>query len=268
MTCRLSTLSTVAMLVSFAAPASGAVTMSVLTAGGSGTSVTVAPGGTFSVDISLNIQDVLVVSAQTQLAAGAPNVLDVTGGAYNATEWDAAWGLPIDPMGLDPVGSGTIGSLPAGDYIGPTAVTVLATIHLTVDPAAPAGTYTLNLINAGVGDDTFTDIDAIVGPDFIVTVSGSAPPGGGGTMPPDDGGTTPPDDGGTQPPDDQGTEPPNDGGTDPPDDGDTSGTGDGGTPPDDNNTTMPTVTRCGAGMVETLSLSLTALLVRPRRRSR
>lgn len=261
-------LSTISLLAGFVAPASGAVTMSVLTAGGSGASVTVAPGGVFSVDIRLDIQDVVVVAAQAQLVAGAPNVLDITGGSYNAADWDASWGLPIDPMGLDPVGSGTIGSLPAGDHIGPTAVTVLATIHLSVDPAAAAGTYTLNLINASVGDDTFTDIDAIVGPDFIVTVSGSAPPGGGGTTPPDDGGIAPPDDGGTEPPDDQGTEPPNDDGTDPPDDGDTSSTGDGGTTPNGGNATIPTVTRCGAGMIETLSLSLTALLARPRRRFR
>ncbi len=257
---RLQGLSVVLLLAGLHSPAPGAVTMSLVTAGGSTPSVTVAPGGTFSVDIRLDIQDTLVVAAQAQFAAGTANVLDISGGTYTAAEWDASWGLSIDSMGLDPVGPAPIGSLPVADYIGPATVTVLATVHLTVDPAAPAGTYTLNLINASVGDDTFTDIDAILGPNFIVTVSGSAPPDGGGTTPPDDGGTTPPNDGGTDPPDDGGSEPPDDSGTTDP--------GDDGTSPPDDNTTIPVVGRCGAGMVESLALSLTALILLPSRRSR
>lgn len=249
---RLAGWSAAVLLLTWTAAASGGVTMSVVTAGGSGTSVTIAPGGTFSVDMRLDIQDIVVTAAQAQLAAGTANVLDITSGTYNTTDWSASLGLPINPMGLDPVGPDPIGSLPIGDSIGPTIVTVLATVHLTVDAAAPAGTYTLNVTAIAVGDDTYTDVDANAGPDFIITVSSSSTPGDGGTTPPDDGGTEPPDDGGTEPPDDGGT----------------AGPGDDQTPPDDGNTAIPVVARCGAGMVESLALSLTALLLLPRRRCR
>jgi hypothetical protein len=240
--------------------AAGGVTMSVVTAGGSDTSATVAPGGSFSVDLRLDIQDVAIVAAQCRLVAGTANVVDVTGGSYNGTDWDTGlMALDIEPGGLDPLGQGFIGSGPLTGSIGPAIETVLATINLTVDPAAPAGSYTLNATEIVAGDTLFVDIGGVAGPDFTVVVSGTAPPDDGGTTPPDDGGTTPPDDGGTTPPDDGGTDPPDDGGTTPPDDGGT-------TPPDDGSTTPVFSPRCGAGMVESLALSLTVLLAFHHRR--
>ncbi len=252
---------------SCASTAAGAITMSVVKAGGTDTSVTVAPGGSFSVDLRLNIQDVAIVAAQCRLVAGTANILDVTGGSYNGTDWDTGlMALNIEPGGLDTVSQGFVGSGPLTGTIGPGVVTVLATVDLAVDAAAPAGSYTLNVTEIIAGNTAFEDIGGVAGPDFTVVVSGGTPPGGGGTTPPDDGGTTPPDDGGTTPPDDGGTNPPDDGGTNPPDDGGT-------TPPGDDGTTQPDDTgvpgigaRCGAGMVESLALSLTVLLAFHHRR--
>ena len=251
-----------------ASTAAGALTMSVVTAGGADTSVSVAPGGSLSVDLRLDIQDVAIVAAQCRLVAGTANILDVTGGSYNGTDWDTGlMALNIEPGGLDPLGQGFVGSGPLNESIGPAVVTVLATVHLVVDAAAPTGSYTLNVTEIVAGDTSFVDIGGVPGPDFTVVVTGSTPPGGGGTTPPDDGGTTPPDDGGTTPPDDGGTTPPDDGGTNPPDDGGTTPPDDGTTPPPAGGDTTPVFSpRCGAGMVESLALSLTVLLVSHHRR--
>jgi hypothetical protein len=258
-------------------PVSAGVTVTLVTAGGTGNSVTVAPGASFSVDIRLDIVDVPIVAAQVQLLAVIPGVLDVVGGSYNATDWNPGLGaLPIDPEGLDPLGPRPIGSLPQADSIGP-GTTILATMELSVDTAAATGTYTLNATAIVAGDEAFTDISGTAGPDFNVIVSGggTTPGGGGGTTPPDDGGggTTPPDDGGggVTPPDDDGggtTPPDGGGGTTPPDDGGGTTPSDGGSNPSDNGNTPPVIAPhgCGAGIVESAALSFAALLMTQYRR--
>lgn len=238
-------------------PVSAGVTATLVTAGASDNSVTVAPGGTLSVDVRLDIEGVSIVAAQMYLIASSANIFDVVSGSYNSEEWyTGGFSLTITPMGVDPVSPRDFGSLPLEETIGP-GTTILATLNLAVDSAAATGTYTLNVTNIAVGDAQGANVPSVAGPDYNVIVSS------GGTTPPDDGGgTTPPDDGGgTTPPDDGGgTTPPDDGGgTTPPDDG-----GDGTSPPDDGGVT-PVVSRCGAGLVESLVLSSTALFMVRRR---
>jgi hypothetical protein len=260
-----------------AAPASASVTVSLVTAGGSDNSVTVAPGGSFAVDIRIDIQDISVIAAQTFLVASSPNVLSVTSGSYNATDWNTgSLALAITPMGLDPVSPRDIGALPLEDTIGPT-ITTLATINMAVNATAADGTYTLNVTGMAIGDSSGANVAAMAGPDFNVIVSsgGTTPGGGGGTTPPDDGGggTTPPDDGGggVTPPDDDGggtTLPDGGGGTTPPDDGGGTTPSDGGSNPSDNGNTPPVIAPhgCGAGIVESAALSFAALLMTQYRR--
>lgn len=264
----------VLMMLVCAVPVQAGATASVVAAGGSATSVMVPPGGIFSVDIRLDMEDVAITAAQLQLVASADNVLSVTGGSYNGTDWDTntnSLALPIDPVALGTTPATPIGSLPLNDSIGP-GTTLLATVNLLVSSSAPDGTYTLNAANIFLGDLEFNDLIGAPGPPFSVVVSsGGAPPGGGGgTIPPDDGEITPPDDGGTEPPNGDGTTPPDDGGTGPPDDGGTNPPDDGGTAPADNEGRPPVVARCSAGMVESLAVSLTGLLLMawpaPRRR--
>jgi hypothetical protein len=251
------------LMMCAASSALGGVTVSLVTAGGSDTSVTVAPGAGFSVDLRVQVSEVVITGVQLQLEASAAHVLDVTDGSYNAAAWDTGlMAVTIGPMTLD-----TVGATPL--FTAPMAVTmqnstnVFATVNLTVEAEASPGTYTLNATSIMAFDQAFADVGGTAGPGFSVIVSsgGTPPSGGGGTTPPDGGGTTPPDDGGTTPPDDGGTNPPDGGGTNPPDGGGTSQPSDGGSNPPDGGVTTPVVGRCGAGMIESLALSLTALLV-------
>jgi hypothetical protein len=160
-------------------PATAAVTVTIVTPGTLGNSVSLHAGDTFSVNIRVQVTDVAVSGVQMQLQASAANVLDVTGGTYNALIWDdGVMALPIEQTGLDTVGAGVIGTVPKAGTI-QNATSVFATVELAVDPAAQAGTYTLNATAISCFDVSFNNIGGTAGPNFSVIVGGGGGGGGG-----------------------------------------------------------------------------------------
>jgi hypothetical protein len=102
----------------------------------------VAPGGSFSVDISL-VSSEEIVSASMRLAASSSNLATIADGSYHAP-WDVASSpVPLGP--LTPISDYLYATVPT---FGPQPVSSpLATLSLVIDPNAQPGIHTLTLVD-------------------------------------------------------------------------------------------------------------------------
>ena len=144
----------VASIAIGSADISAAVTSRLVVAGGTATSVTIAAGATFAVEIRIDAPDASVVGAALRLSQTTP--IATTGGLFRIVGVDRNGSPFSDPQGgatsaailADPgslllpdnainLGNNSVGM--AG--IAPASNLLLATITLVSDAATPAGTY-------------------------------------------------------------------------------------------------------------------------------
>ena len=132
--------------------------------------VTVQPGDTFSIDITVTTTVEIFDMNDMKLLADSAGVLTVTDGSVQAP-WTERWGTPVPVGELNPQSAGFGVTLPYPDVFGP-GETALVTLDLTVNGNASPGTWTLNVI-----DGTYTACRvcpafgfADSGPDFLIEI--------------------------------------------------------------------------------------------------
>jgi uncharacterized repeat protein (TIGR01451 family) len=196
------TLGAVALGALVSTSAIGQVVTRVVTAGGSATSANVAPGGTVSIDVRIDVGTLTGCSSTpcTPGATGligtafrlvqdtppASSVLSITGRSFVGSPFnDTASGTPdatvLNPPSnlLDPDNNDNLGRTDTPLVaVPPAANTLAANLTLTVNPATPPGVYTIHPL-AGVSfatDDQFNDYDMSGAVFTINVVAALVPP--------------------------------------------------------------------------------------------
>lgn len=263
----------------------GTTTVSVTDSIGDANAASVAPGGSLVVNITASADETILV-IDGDLVAGTANILDLTALSYG-DGWDQPGGdLAYPDPYAPPYGLDTSLHLASArpDFSTVTGSITFATITILIDASTVPGTYSLRFDTVEVADENFDTVDIADGPDYQITVTGAAPPGGGGDpvdppVDPVDPGTggdggagesepSEPDGGGGET---GGGNEPNEIPTEQPGAGTDSGNSDN---PADNSEVTPTVSRpaCGAGVTQAALVGLTGLFLLQgktrRRRSR
>jgi len=171
-----------------ATSAIGAVTTRIVTAGGAGTTATIPPGGTVSIDIRLDVgalqtKGTGLIGTGFELRQAAPvatGFFSITRRSFVGSPFnDASSGTPdarvlappsnlLKPDNKDNLGRTTVGLVATP----PAANTLAATLTLTADAATPPGTYQIK-ITPGVSfatDDAFIEYDMSTGAAFTIIV--------------------------------------------------------------------------------------------------
>lgn len=130
--------------------------------------ITVRPGDTFSIDVTVSTTVQIFDMYDMKLLAGGAGVLTVTGGSVQAP-WTDPGVLPVGELNLQSASFEVL--LPDPDFFGPGEST-LVTLNLAVNGDASPGTLTLNVIDGKWSPcrpcPAFGNANS--GPDFIVEV--------------------------------------------------------------------------------------------------
>jgi hypothetical protein len=177
-----------------ATSALGAVTTRVVTAGGAGTTATIAPGGMVSIDVRLDVGTLLTTGTGligtgfrfSQLTPVANGFFSITRRSFvgspfnNASSGTADATVLAPPSNLlrpdnrDNLGRTTVS--PA--VVRPAANTLAVNLTLTASVTTPPGTYRIN-VTPGVSfatDDAFNEYDISTGAPFTITVIAASVP--------------------------------------------------------------------------------------------
>ena len=159
------------------------VTTRVVTAGGSATTATIAPGGSVSIDVRMDVVTAQLTGTGFRLSqtSPAPNgFFSITGRSFVGSPFnDTASGTPdatvfavpgnlLDPDNDENLGRTTIGLVGTP----PVANMLAATLTLTASASTPPGTYTI-APTAGISfasDTLFNDYDMSTGTPFTIVV--------------------------------------------------------------------------------------------------
>jgi hypothetical protein len=159
------------------------VTTRLVTAGGSATTATIAPGGTVSIDVRMDVVTAQLIGTGFTLSQTTPasnGFFSITGRSFTGSPFnDTTSGTPdatvlaapsnlLDPTNNDNLGRQTVGL--AGTP--PVANMLAANLTLTASASTPLGTYTV-APTAGVSfasDDAFNDYDMSTAAPFTIVV--------------------------------------------------------------------------------------------------
>ncbi len=143
---------------------------------GNANSATVAAGATFDVLVELATTDSLVSGQFTLADLSSSGLFTLESVAFNGSLWDTSAGVTLDPSiqaitSLTGFRTDDIGSIANDLALGTGVGTIdIATLTLSIDAAAAAGTYLLNLDNLVFGDTNFDQIAADGGQAYEMTV--------------------------------------------------------------------------------------------------
>jgi hypothetical protein len=131
--------------------------------------ITVTPGETFSIDLNLDT-DIHLWWVGTAIGADVSGVFDLVQ-MIDSPPWSGA-ATSSAPGGLDPVTDPFETSMPYPESFS-TRTAVLATAHLSVEPAADTGSYTLQVVDPMFHDSRFAPVarePAEPGPTLVVYI--------------------------------------------------------------------------------------------------
>jgi hypothetical protein len=171
-----------------ATSAIGAVTTRIVTAGGAGTTATIAPGGMVSIDIRLDVGALLTTGTGLigtgfglrQVTPSANGFFSITrrsfvGSPFNDTSSGTPDTLVLAPPSnlLKPANNDNLGRTAVGLVATrPAANTLAANLTLTASVTTPPGTYQIK-VTPGVSfatDDASNEYDMSIGAPFTITV--------------------------------------------------------------------------------------------------
>lgn len=159
------------LIATLAGPAGATMIVSVNNAGTTDHYIEVDEGVplTFNVDINIDVDPEVILSAQLKLEMSQAGVLEINSGSYD-TAWDPRFAYPVPAGPVDTI-SGWVGSIP---YVEPPRLTgdlLLMTMEVHIPATAPAGIHYLNATSIHAGDaDTFQNMTGVPGDAFVIRV--------------------------------------------------------------------------------------------------
>jgi len=171
-----------------ATSAIGAVTTRIVTAGGTGTTATIAPGGSVSIDIRLDVGKLLTTGTgligtsfglrqATPISNGFFSITkrSFVGSPFNNTASGTVDALVVAPPGnlLKPDNGDNLGRTAVGLVATPPAAnTLAANLTLTASATTPPGTYQIKITPGAsfATDDAANEYDMSTGAPFTITV--------------------------------------------------------------------------------------------------